>query len=532
MTLIVAPNLFTTISASSISQTITPSRRSLLQLENVSQTLFEDDRTVRVDPLDNLKKYRGGYDISNKHYWSSLVFTGIYGYAIGVAWLLCGAMYGSFLLASRLFFRRANDEKPKRVTPPCIGQCYQLQPLLLSIFLTVSALTASGVFFGGNARFHSKAKRVVEIIIDTADDASETIYNTTGAITRLSSNTGISSSLDNRIGNDQASVFLASTSQRLDDEAANIQRQARKNRRIIDKALRIVYAVTTVIVSLSVIALVSLLVCGVLRFKRGLNMLIILTWLLIALCWSFFGVYFFLEKFSGDTCAAFSSFQKNPQNNSLSSILPCDELLSAKPILSDVSSGIYNLVTEVNANISTLKATTLPGLAFVCNPFSGPPDFQYQPENCPTDTIKIGDIPQILRVFTCSDGTNTTCKDGEFISYEDFRRVEAYTSSVQEILNAYPGMQNLVECESVKDAFTEILANHCKPLKRYARMAWISVLCMSILMIPLILLWTFKARHESEFHTSDAASVRPHHVGNSDPESSEDAAIGDRDSSI
>lgn len=28
------------------------------------------DNTVRVDPLDNLKKYRGGYNISNKHYWS------------------------------------------------------------------------------------------------------------------------------------------------------------------------------------------------------------------------------------------------------------------------------------------------------------------------------------------------------------------------------------------------------------------------------------------------------------------------------
>jgi hypothetical protein len=31
---------------------------------------MQPDDTVRVDPLKDLKKYRGGYDIKNKHYWS------------------------------------------------------------------------------------------------------------------------------------------------------------------------------------------------------------------------------------------------------------------------------------------------------------------------------------------------------------------------------------------------------------------------------------------------------------------------------
>ena len=54
------------------------------------------------------------------------------------------------------------------------------------------------------------------------------------------------------------------------------------------------------------------------------------------------------SRFSGDTCTALENFQENPYNNSLSSILPCDELLSARPVLFDVSAGIYNLVNEVN----------------------------------------------------------------------------------------------------------------------------------------------------------------------------------------
>ena len=54
------------------------------------------------------------------------------------------------------------------------------------------------------------------------------------------------------------------------------------------------------------------------------------------------------SRFSSDTCTALENFQENPYNNSLSSILPCDELLSAESVLFDVSAGIYNLVNEVN----------------------------------------------------------------------------------------------------------------------------------------------------------------------------------------
>lgn len=55
------------------------SRRNLLQTNNESPPISEeDDDTVRADPLNKLKKYRGGYDITNKHYWSvilSLLFS-------------------------------------------------------------------------------------------------------------------------------------------------------------------------------------------------------------------------------------------------------------------------------------------------------------------------------------------------------------------------------------------------------------------------------------------------------------------------
>lgn len=38
--------------------------------DNVSEQITQRDNTIRVDPLDNFKKYRGGFDITNKNYWS------------------------------------------------------------------------------------------------------------------------------------------------------------------------------------------------------------------------------------------------------------------------------------------------------------------------------------------------------------------------------------------------------------------------------------------------------------------------------
>lgn len=494
---------FTQIAALTTSATSIVSGRNLLQVDNVSQPMRQSDDTVRVDPLDNFKKYRGGYDITNKHYWSSTIFSGAYGYVIGLLWLLCGMVYGGFLLASSFCCKNRKKRNMKK-RAPCYKQCY-IWPTLMAIFFTILAIAASGLVLGGNAKFHSRAKTVVDVIINTANGASETIYNTTGAMKDMSNNlqaSNESGEASNESG--EAYGFLTSTSQKLDFEAANIQRQAKKNRRLIDKGLKIVYILTTVTISLNLVAVIALAVSGFLRLQRALHLLMILCWFLTVLCWLFFGIYFFLENFSEDTCTALKDFQKDPYNNSLSTILPCNELLSAESALLDISAGVYNLVNEVNANLSVSYSN----IVQICNPFSAPPESQYQPENCPSNAVRIGDIPQVLRVLACSN-TSGTCNDGEFISSSQFKTVEAYTSSIQKLLNVYPGMESLVQCQSVKDAFSVILFKHCKPLKENVKMVWASMVFLSAVMVILLLIWITKSQHEQENHFSNG-SVKPH----------------------
>ncbi|KAG4945160.1 hypothetical protein JHK87_041167 [Glycine soja] len=446
--------------------------------DNVSVAISQPDNTIRVDPLDHFQKYRGGFNITNKHYWSSVIFTGVFGYAIGVLCIFCGIVYETFLVISTVCHKNDRGRRMKKVFP-CNYKSCDLSLILLTILLTIFTIAATGLVLAGSARFHSEAKNSVNIIIKTANEASETIHNTTGALKDMESNF---MEANNKA---EASVNLDSTTDRLDDASANIEKQARKNRRLINKSLKLVFVITTVIISLNLAAVITLSVSGILRLQRALYL------------------------FSGDVCTALGSFQENPYKNSLSSILPCDELLSAKSVLSDVSAGIYDLVNKVNANISAMQATSAVNLVQVCNPFSAPPKYLYQPENCPANTIRIGDIPKVLKPFSCSNTIDGTCDNGYLIPGSEYMRVEAYTSSIQDLLNVYPSMENLLECQVVKEAFSQVLVNHCKPLKKYAKMVWLGLLFLAVIMVLLVVLWTIKARHEHRYHLSDG-SVEPH----------------------
>lgn len=457
------------------------------------------DDTVRPDPLEKLRKYKGGYDITNIHYWSSTAYTGIAGYVLGALWLLCGVIFGIFLVATTCCKTNRRLKKHKR---PISHKQYYLWHILLAAFFTLLAIVGTGLVIGGNTKFHSRADKIIDIIIDTADEASATIYNTTGAMKMTQTK------LEGTNVDASTTRFLASTSRQLDSTADNIQYQAKKNRHKIDLGLRILYIVSTVIFALNLVAVIALTVVGVIKIRRALHILIVLCWLITILCWVFFGAYFFLSRFAGDTCTALEEFQQDPYNNSLSSILPCDELLSAESALNDVSAGVYNLVTEINANISRIQQDSSFG---VCNPFSGPPEYNYQPNNCSENEIKIGDIPELLSLITCVDPVDGICNGGIPISGNDFRTAVGYTSSIQILLNSYPGMESLLNCQTVKDAFSEIVENHCKPVKRDVKIVWAGLVFLSIVMVFLVLTWTVEAYRERNHRFADG-SVKPDHV--------------------
>lgn len=86
--------------------------------------------------------------------------------------------------------------------------------------------------------------------------------------------------------------------------------------------------------------------------------------------------------------------------------------------------------------------------------------------------------------------------------------IDAYTTSIQKLLDVYPDMDSLVKCETVEHAFSEILEKHCGPLKRDVRILWGSLLFLSLVMVALVLVWCEGTYHE-QTHPSFGGSIKP-----------------------
>ncbi|RYR70115.1 hypothetical protein Ahy_A03g016631 [Arachis hypogaea] len=300
---------------------------------NVSEPIRPKDNTVRVDPYDNFKKYRGGFNITNKHYWSSVVFTGVYGYAVGVLWLLCGILCGLFFLIINCCCQSFGGNKG----------C-DLLPIPLAILLLIIAMAASGLVLAGSAKFRCHASSSVNVVINTADKASGIIFNITGALK------GIPTEL---VDADIASK-LNTTSQRFDTAAQNITQEAAKNRHIINMALKALFIFSIVTVSLNLVFVISM-----------------------------------------------------------------------------------------------------------------------------SDAI---------------------CGKEKFIPGSEYEVIKEYTSSVQNLLDVYPSIESLLGCQLVKDAFSQVLQKHCKPLKRFSKVTWAAMVSLAATMVLLVVLWTMKANYHEHSH--------------------------------
>ncbi|KAL0387991.1 UNVERIFIED_CONTAM: hypothetical protein Sradi_2680900 [Sesamum radiatum] len=217
----------------------------LAETGNVSKENRHVDDTVRVDPLDHLKKYRGGYNITNPHYLGSTVFTGIYGFALAALWLLCGLGYGVFRLVMIICCKSRKKHKKREDS--------HMQCLLLALVFTLLAIAACGLVLGGDAKFHSRARMIIEVIIGRVGAASNTIYKTTGAMKNVSSSLSEVGTLT------EATAFLNSTSLKLDAQAADIEKQAYGTRQLIENGLKLVYTVTMTIFSLTLTVVIALL---------------------------------------------------------------------------------------------------------------------------------------------------------------------------------------------------------------------------------------------------------------------------------
>ncbi|KAI3958909.1 hypothetical protein MKX01_023585 [Papaver californicum] len=423
----------------------------------------------RPNPLHGFKAYNGGYNITNRDYWASVAFTGVHGYAMAGIWVLIGLGIGVFLILKNYCMRSSRSSSNIAEH----SNFYYIIPFFLVLLFTCLAIIASGFTLAANKNFFGRTKKMEDSILGAAGNAHRSIRKVSRAMNEMQRLL--------RPYNESAFSRLNWTSRKLQRESQNIQRIVVKNRHKIDLATKILQGATTGVISINMVLVLVLLL---LHWRPGLII------------------------FLDDTCSAFKEFEQNPNNNSLNSVIPCLSQAYADHIMVEIGSTIHKFISKLNTKVQGMSQvlglsdneSELPSEVLkVCNPFSGAPNFFYDPTRCSENAIPIGDIPNVLAKFTChqnhsSKTGSTSCKRDptKFITEALYDMAWAYTQTVQGLINVFPDLRNLTECTFVKDTFSDVVLHQCRSLKISIKLLWVSTLSVSIVMVVLLLVWVVK----------------------------------------
>ncbi|KAJ7555207.1 hypothetical protein O6H91_05G026500 [Diphasiastrum complanatum] len=491
-------------------------RRVKLQQDNTTSSSSQNQRPIqvrndRIDPLKGFKKYRGGYDLKSKHYWASLVFTGISGFAIGAALLLVGLVWALLLLifccARKFTTKRKFDEGPRVVSSWIF--------LALIVFLIIVAIVFCGVGLYGSKRVRYEFKKVESTIVDSANNATATIYNVTSTITEIE---------QILLPYDQGSSFsFNSTIEKLNSEASNVHHKVYKNKRRIDPIIRIVYIVLLVITSVTILILVIAFVCTLLHRKRQFwrrlfNLSLIVCWILTIVSWFIFGGFYAVHNFVDDTCIALVEYQSDPYNSTLNNVLPCLDLKTTNDAVIQVRGGMHDFISQANYNISLLQQAfsnnkNITSLPHICNPFSGPPDYK-QDVKCAKDTVPIGDVPNVLQPLKCSGNDTQECisSEGKYITDAQFDTIFAFASAAQSLLDITPSLESLSNCSFVENAFSIIVNERCSPTKSAVHTMWAAYVGLGTSAVLLLIVSIIELYITRKAHSYVRGIVDPHNT--------------------
>ncbi|XWS41767.1 hypothetical protein CRYUN_Cryun17cG0111400 [Craigia yunnanensis] len=456
--------------------------------------VHDHERTFkRPDPLRHLKDYNGVYNVTNKHYWASAAFTGVHGFAIAGVWTLCGVCLGIFLIFKNISSRESSSSSFTDHLDR-----YSLLLFMLFLLLTLIAIVAASFVIAANQSSLQKTKKLKSTIVNAGEDVSKSIRKVITALTRIQY---LLLPYDRK-----TSQQLNVTTHRLGKESRTIRNFVRSHEHSINVAIQASYLAHLVIAIVNLLLLIAAIVLLLLHWHPGLIIIILFCWILTALCWVLTGFDFCFHTFIKDTCSAIEDYVQDPQENILSSILPCMKSTISDKILSGIGSTIHDFIDELKLKITEVYSRIglneendgLFGSGMICDPFSGAPNYSYVPEVCPKNAIPIGNIPNMLSTFTCykENSTETCSSDGKFLPEDTYNKASAYSYSVQSMINVFPDLQNLAECTMVKDTFSEVFLHQCRPFRKSLRCQWASMLSLSIFMTFLELTWIVKACQE------------------------------------
>ncbi|KAI3951634.1 hypothetical protein MKW92_048628 [Papaver armeniacum] len=423
--------------------------RELLQTIDGNEVLVDNStlilaerRTFRKDPLDNMKKYRGGWNISEKHYWASVGFTAVPLFAIAAIWFVLFGITLCFICTCYCCCPRE---------PYGYSRLAYALSLIFLIFFTIMAIIGCVVLYTGQGKFYGSTTHTFEYILEKGDVVVNNLRN-------------ISAYLDSAQNITIDRVFLPSDMQtkiddiqtKLNSSANSLATRTDNNKDKIQDALDTV-RIVLIIVSAVMLFLAFLgFLFSILGMKFIVSILVIVGWILVAGTFLLCGVFLLLHNVTADTCIAMNEWVQHPTaHTALDDILPCvDNATAAETLLRTKEA--TSLIGRRRTNFVPLYFNQSgPKVPVLCDPFNA----DFTARACSPGEVDFNNATKVnlnlIYLFISSTNTDICTTVGR-ITPKFYTQMSAAVNVSYGLYTYGPFLVDLEDCTFVRDTFSTI----------------------------------------------------------------------------
>ncbi|KAM6582323.1 hypothetical protein CsatB_009325 [Cannabis sativa] len=405
-----------------------------------SPLILAAERTHRKDPSNGFNYYKGGWNISEKHYFSSVGFSAAPLFIIGAIWFVGFGLCMLVIGLCQCFCQYQHYSHYSRTT-------YLLSLTFLAVF-TITAIIGCVVLYLGQGKFHNETTKTLEYVVEEAESVVKSLENVSTYL-NASKNVGVA----------QFSL-PANIKQRID----SVENKINASSTILqqgtgDNANRIQHFLDSVRVALIIFSAVMLLfalfgfVLSVLGIRCLLHVLVVIGWILVTVTLILSGVFLLLHNIVNLFITKVSNFDAPPQ---------------AGPTIYYNQSG--------------------PLVPILCNPFNS----NITDRQCPSVELSFQNAQQEWKKYVCEvsviEGICTSVGRLTPIYYDQLMAI-VNVSSV--LYNYGPFLVELGDCTFVRKTFMNISLNHCSRLRDNSRLIVIGLVLASAAVMLCLFLWVF-----------------------------------------
>ncbi|KAK8529266.1 hypothetical protein V6N13_102200 [Hibiscus sabdariffa] len=444
-------------------------------------------RTNRPDILCHFKRYLGGWDITNRHYWASVGFTGAAGFIFAVLWFVS---FGLVLLVYHCCGWRVNIEGKR-------SDLSQRICLILLILFTSVVATGCILLSVGQDEFHDEVLHTLNYVVNQSDYTVQILKNVTQYLS-LAKTINVAQVFlpsDVMTNIDKLNIDLNTAADTLTEKTSE---NAVKIRRVFN-AMR--SALITVAALMLILALLGL-VLSVLGHQHAIHIFIVSGWLLVAVTFILYGVFVIMNNTISDTCMAMEEWVENPHaETALSNILPCVDPRTTNHTLTQSKQVITSIVNVVNTYIYSIANSDIspdddryynqsgPPMPPLCYPF----DSQLQDRQCGSYEVSMANASLVWQNYTCMVSEAGLCNTTGRITPDRFTQLVAAVNVSYALEHYTPPLLCLQNCDFVRNTFQNITSNYCRPLEHYLKIVNAGLGLISVGVLLCLVLWILYA---------------------------------------